>query len=48
MVKQVNGLFQCEKCFLFFKEKERAEKREDWNSKHNSYNLEIVKHGAIL
>jgi len=45
MVKQVNELFQCEKCLLLYKEKERAE-REEWDSKHNSCNLEIVKHAV--
>jgi hypothetical protein len=46
MVKQVNELFQCEKCLLFYKEKEWAEKCEEWDSKHNSCNLEIVKHAV--
>ncbi|MEM2918685.1 MAG: hypothetical protein QXY62_04220 [Candidatus Altiarchaeota archaeon] len=44
MVKKVNGLWQCEECKLFYKEKNFAKKCEEWCKKHNSCNLEIIKH----
>jgi len=44
MVKQINGLFQCEECKLHYQEKNWAEKCEAWCKQHNSCNLKITKH----
>jgi hypothetical protein len=47
MVKEISknnkSLFQCEKCQLFYKKKNLAEKCEDWCGKHNSCNISIIK-----
>ena len=48
MVKQIKRqnkkLFYCEDCLLLYKNKEWAEKCEDWCKKKNSCKFEITKH----
>jgi len=46
MVKQVGGIFQCEECKLFYKEKSIAEKCQAWCKKHKSCNIEIIKYSV--
>ena len=44
MVKQIMGKYQCEECAFFYKDKDIAQKCENWCTKHNSCNLEIIKY----
>lgn len=37
-------LYKCEECGFEYKEKEWAEKCQDWCKKHKSCNLELIKH----
>ena len=39
-------LYGCKECNMLYKEKELAEKCEDWCRKHKSCNLEIIKHAV--
>ena len=52
MVKETekNGgtLYICEECGFAYKEKEWAEKCQQWCKQHQSCNLEITEHGAPL
>jgi hypothetical protein len=43
MVKKVNALFQCEECGFKFKNKETAQKCEDFCKKYKSCNTELIK-----
>lgn len=42
--KDSENIYQCEVCGFNYKEKEWAEKCEDWCEKNHSCNLEITKH----
>ncbi len=42
MVKLDGGYYQCELCFLHYKDKELAEACEAWDKEHKSCNLEIA------
>ncbi len=44
MVKRINKFWICEECKLKYKERDWAEKCEDWCKKYKSCNLEITKH----
>lgn len=48
MVKEIlknnNKVYQCEECKFIYKNKNLAEKCEQWCKKHHSCNLEIIKH----
>ena len=46
MVKEVEGLYACEECWLKYREKALAEKCEAWCREHKSCNLEITKHAV--
>ena len=46
MVKFVNGLYQCEICKLFYKNKILAKKCESWCKENKSCNLNIIKHSV--
>jgi hypothetical protein len=50
MVKEItkdgNILYKCEACGFDYKEKEWAQKCQDWCSKHNSCHIEITKHAV--
>jgi len=52
MVKEMrkNGktLYICEECGFAYKEKELAEKCQQWCEEHNSCNLEITKYAVSL
>lgn len=39
-------VFQCEECKFLYKNKETAEKCQDWCSKHKSCNLKIIKYAV--
>ncbi|MCH8049067.1 hypothetical protein IIC44_03145 [Patescibacteria group bacterium] len=41
-----NELYQCEECGFKYKEKEWAEKCQEWCKEHNSCNLEIIEHAV--
>ncbi len=43
MVKQINGLFQCDECHLLYKEKTICQKCESWCRANHSCNLEIIR-----
>lgn len=47
MVKQIKNkrknYYICESCGFIYKDKETAQKCQDWCKKHNSCNLEITK-----
>ncbi|MGB9577472.1 MAG: hypothetical protein ACPL4N_03185 [Candidatus Norongarragalinales archaeon] len=36
--------FVCEECGVAYKEKKWAQRCEDWCKKHDSCNLEVIKH----
>jgi len=43
-IKKNNKVFyRCEDCDLYFKEKDLAQRCEDWSKKTKSCNLEIIK-----
>lgn len=48
MVKQVGAGFQCEDCKLQYREREWAEKCEEWCLGHHSCNLAITRHAIRL
>ena len=43
MQNKQNKLFECKECNMLYKEKELAEKCENWCRKYKSCNLEFVK-----
>ena len=45
-MKEINGLYECEECHLFFEEEEWAMKCEQWCTEHKTCNLEITKHAT--
>jgi hypothetical protein len=44
MVSEKRGRYACNECQLVFKERQWAEKCEEWCSKHHTCNLAITKH----
>jgi hypothetical protein len=46
IMKEVNGLYECEECHLFYEDAEWAKKCEQWCIEHKSCNLEITKHAT--
>jgi hypothetical protein len=46
MTKEVDGLFMCEECHLLYKNKDLAQKCEDWCREKKSCNLEITRHAV--
>lgn len=46
MVKRLKGLYECQGCNMWYKEKKLAEKCEQWCKTHQSCNLEIIKMAA--
>ena len=46
MVKKVNNLYICKECCLEYKNKELAEKCQDWCKKYKSCNLAITKYAV--
>lgn len=44
MLKDEQKLYQCEACGFHYREKEWAEKCEQWCREHNSCNFEITAH----
>ena len=50
MVKEIGRegeeYYQCKECKLIYKEREWAEKCEEWCKKYKSCNLEITKHAV--
>ena len=46
-MKEVNGLYECEECHLFYKDAKWAKKCEEWCIEHKSCNLEITKHATM-
>jgi hypothetical protein len=41
-------VFKCLKCGWFYRDKELAEKCENWCRNHNSCNIEIAKHAIKI
>jgi hypothetical protein len=41
MPVEVDGLYQCDECKLFYRDLDLAQKCEDWCKEHNSCNIEI-------
>ena len=46
--KEDSTFYVCEACGLAYKDKELAEKCQAWCEQHQSYNLEITQHAALL
>ncbi|MDO8627315.1 MAG: hypothetical protein Q7K42_02525 [Candidatus Diapherotrites archaeon] len=44
MVKQIQGKYQCEECEFVYKDKDIAQKCENWCKKNDSCNFEIIKY----
>ena len=47
MVSEVNGNYMCDDCKLLYKEKEWADKCEEWCLRTKSCNIEITKHRIV-
>lgn len=47
-IKDNVKLYQCEVCKLYYREKEWAERCQEWCEKHNSCNLEITSHAIKI
>ncbi|MCL4392147.1 hypothetical protein M1413_02325 [Patescibacteria group bacterium] len=45
-MKSGNPPYQCPECGLHYKEKEWAEKCEEWCSEHQSCNLDIIQYAV--
>lgn len=52
MVKEIEHkgktYFQCEACKMYYKDKEIAQKCEDFCNKHKSCNTELISHAVQL
>jgi len=48
MVKEKDGLSQCEECGLRYRLREQAERCETWCREHKSCNLEIIKDAVSM
>jgi hypothetical protein len=52
MVKEIkkskNNYYVCEECSFAYKEKQLAEKCEEWCKKHHSCNIEITKNSIKI
>lgn len=44
--KENNKYYQCSECKLYYLDKSWAKKCEAWCPKHNSCNLDIIKHSV--
>jgi len=47
MVTEKKGLFVCEECEFSYKNRDIAQKCEDWCRKHKSCNIEITKNAVV-
>jgi hypothetical protein len=45
-MKEVNGLYECEACHMFYEDEQWAKKCEEWCIEHKTCNIEIMKHAT--